>query len=327
MSADSPQIKAMKEEIQRIKKAMADDEERLKNATTTNDRQRLEKWIRIYEERLANEEKKLTEAVQGRSAKPGTAPQPASSGASAVKSSYGQEVRSWKVTDVKKGCLKGNLVDFSILDHPTVVQVLGPDKLIARLSWQNIDPDSVIRDYSKTFWIEGVDTSGLTTGEQFSEGQGRLALREGGQPIGGRNSEAFLVLGTKTYQDVGGGTTTLWRLVHDKRIDEELARREAEERKAAAQKAQAAEEEADRHWKEKQRRALEAHNAAEVQSRISLLTLSKRILKDAETSQPDEATRLRKMAADRLQRLVNDYPNTAEAKEAAELLKGPDKKP
>jgi hypothetical protein len=54
-------IAAVKEEIQRIKKAMADDEERLCNAPSAEDRRRLENWLNTYKERLAAQEKKLAE--------------------------------------------------------------------------------------------------------------------------------------------------------------------------------------------------------------------------------------------------------------------------
>jgi len=55
------QIETVKEEIVRIKKAMKDDEERLRNATSAKDRAHYQNWLKTYRERLAEQEKKLAE--------------------------------------------------------------------------------------------------------------------------------------------------------------------------------------------------------------------------------------------------------------------------
>jgi hypothetical protein len=54
-------VASVKEEIERIKKAMEDDEERLRNATSASERRRLENWLKTYKDRLTAQEKKLAE--------------------------------------------------------------------------------------------------------------------------------------------------------------------------------------------------------------------------------------------------------------------------
>ena len=58
---ESDRVTASKEEIERIKKAMEDDEQRLTSAKSEKEKQRLKTWIQTYKDRLKNEQAKLAD--------------------------------------------------------------------------------------------------------------------------------------------------------------------------------------------------------------------------------------------------------------------------
>jgi hypothetical protein len=74
---------------------------------------------------------------------------------------------------------------------------------------------------------------------------------------------------------------------------------------------------------------LEAYHDKESHQSLNAedLAACKKVLHVAEMVSPEDAVKLRQQAEKRLRSLVEKYPNSPEAKDAKELLKGLDKKP